>query len=91
MSSKQVSSNTVHQEKLLLNPFEVNDDQMLEKIYMTHFHCVEKYDVGSLYSIASNVINHSIEIADLIKVTSTTSHSSIYSAVHIKHNHIYSH
>ncbi|KAK8468408.1 hypothetical protein PHAVU_006G021500 [Phaseolus vulgaris] len=67
MSSKQVSSNTVHQEKLLLNPFEVNDDQMLEKIYMTHFHCVEKYDVGSLYSIASNVINHSIEIADLIK------------------------
>ncbi|RDY07241.1 hypothetical protein CR513_08674, partial [Mucuna pruriens] len=64
--SKQVSSNTSQQEKLLLNPFEVSDDQILEKVYITHFHCVEKYDVGSLYSVASNVINHSIEIADLI-------------------------
>ncbi|TKY50031.1 SIEVE ELEMENT OCCLUSION B protein [Spatholobus suberectus] len=66
MSSKQVSSNTLPQEKLLLNPFEVSDDQILEKVYITHFHCVEKYDVGSLYSVASNVINHSTEIADLI-------------------------
>jgi len=77
MSSKQVSSNTLHQEKLLLNPFDVNDDQMLEKIYMTHYHCVEKYDVESLYKIASNVIHHSIEIADLIKVTSTL-HTLLY-------------
>ncbi|XP_014522141.1 protein SIEVE ELEMENT OCCLUSION B isoform X2 [Vigna radiata var. radiata] len=67
MSSKQVSSNTLLQEKLVLNPFDVNDDQMLEKIYMTHYHCVEKYDVGSLHSIASKVIDHSIEIAHSIK------------------------
>ncbi|XP_047160737.1 protein SIEVE ELEMENT OCCLUSION B-like [Vigna umbellata] len=67
MSSKQVSSNTLLKEKLLLNPFDVNDDQMLEKIYMTHYHCVEKYDVVSLHSIASKVIDHSIEIAHSIK------------------------
>ncbi|KAK7401156.1 hypothetical protein VNO78_12475 [Psophocarpus tetragonolobus] len=65
--SKQVSSNTVAHEKLLLNPFEVSDDQILERIYITHFHCVEKYDVGPLYNVASNVIKHSIEIADSIK------------------------
>ncbi|KHN37707.1 protein SIEVE ELEMENT OCCLUSION B-like [Glycine soja] len=64
--SKQVSSSTMPQEKLLLNPFEVSDDQILERIYITHFHCVEKYDVGVLYSVASNVIKHSIEIADMI-------------------------
>ncbi|XP_057433305.1 protein SIEVE ELEMENT OCCLUSION B-like isoform X2 [Lotus japonicus] len=64
--SKQVSSNTLQQEKIMQNPFEVSDDQILEKVYITHFHCVEKYDVGSLYSVASNVINHSIEISDLV-------------------------
>lgn len=70
---KQVSSNTHQQEKVLLNPFEVSDDQILEKVYITHFHCVEKYDVGSLYNVASNVVNHSIEIADsIIKVTLPT-------------------
>ncbi|XP_027933284.1 protein SIEVE ELEMENT OCCLUSION B-like isoform X2 [Vigna unguiculata] len=41
--------------------------QMLEKICMTHDHCVEKYDAGSLYCIASKVVNQSIEIADLIR------------------------
>lgn len=61
------------------NPFEVSDDQILEKVYITHFHCVEKYDVGSLYSVASNVINHSIEISDLvIKVTLPILHSFIH-------------
>ncbi|KAJ1394325.1 Sieve element occlusion, N-terminal [Sesbania bispinosa] len=64
--SKQVSSNTQQQEKVLLNPFEISDDQILEKVYITHFHCAEKYDVASLYSVASNVINHSIEISDLV-------------------------
>lgn len=77
MSSKQVSSNTLLQEKLVLNPFDVNDDQMLEKIYMTHYHCVEKYDVGSLHSIASKVIDHSIEIAHSIKVI-TSLHTLLY-------------
>ncbi|KAJ1378972.1 Sieve element occlusion, N-terminal [Sesbania bispinosa] len=64
--SKQVSSNTQQQEKVLLNPFEISDDQILEKVYITHFHCGEKYDTASLYSVASNVINHSIEISDLV-------------------------
>jgi len=45
---------------------------------MTHDHCVEKYDAGSLYCIASKVVNQSIEIADLIRVTSSTSHTLVY-------------
>ncbi|KAL2322224.1 hypothetical protein Fmac_026603 [Flemingia macrophylla] len=64
--SKQVCGGNTVQQKVLQNPFEVSDDQILEKVYITHFHCVEKYDVGSLYNVASNVVNHSIEIADLI-------------------------
>lgn len=77
--SKQVSSSTMPQEKLLLNPFEVSDDQILERIYITHFYCVEKYDVGVLYSVASNVIKHSIEIADMIiKVTLPINFTLLY-------------
>ena len=64
--SKPVPSHTQQQEKASLNPFEISDDQILEKVYITHFHCVEKYDAGSLYTVASNVINHSIEISELI-------------------------
>lgn len=86
--SKQVSSNAVHQEKALLNPFEISDDHILEKVYITHFHCTEKYDIEPLYSVASNVINHSIEISDLvIKVRLPTLHS--YILVYVKQNHIF--
>ncbi|XP_015958470.1 protein SIEVE ELEMENT OCCLUSION B-like isoform X2 [Arachis duranensis] len=50
----------------LVNPFEISDEKILEKVYQTHFHCVEKYDHGSLYLVASNVIKHSIETSELI-------------------------
>lgn len=77
MMSKSVSSNSVQQGKTWLqNPFEFNDEQILESVYRTHFHCVDKFDVGSLYCVASKVINHSIEITDtmIAKVHFTTSY-----------------
>ncbi|XP_027342218.1 protein SIEVE ELEMENT OCCLUSION B-like [Abrus precatorius] len=63
--SKSLSSTNVQQGKAMhQNPFEFTDDQILDNVYRTHFHCVEKCEVGSLHSVASNVINHSIEITD---------------------------
>ncbi|KAL4320444.1 hypothetical protein AHAS_Ahas14G0011100 [Arachis hypogaea] len=59
------SSNTTHHQGLV-NPFEISDEKILEKVYQTHFHCIEKYDHGSLHLVASNVIKHSIETSELI-------------------------
>ncbi|TKY50034.1 SIEVE ELEMENT OCCLUSION B protein [Spatholobus suberectus] len=65
--SKSLSSTNVQQGKTLLqNPFEFSDEQILDNVYRTHFHCVEKCDVTSLHTVASTVINHSIEITDKV-------------------------
>ncbi|KAK7401161.1 hypothetical protein VNO78_12480 [Psophocarpus tetragonolobus] len=62
-----ISSTNVQQGKSLLqNPFEFSDEQILDNVYRTHFHCVEKCDVTSLYTVASSVIHHSIEITDTV-------------------------
>ncbi|KAK7306738.1 hypothetical protein VNO77_44694 [Canavalia gladiata] len=63
--SKSLSCSNVQQGKTLLqNPFEFSDEQILDNVYRTHFHCIEKLDVGSLHCVASNVIHHSIKITD---------------------------
>ncbi|KAK7316623.1 hypothetical protein RJT34_00226 [Clitoria ternatea] len=65
--SKSLSSSNVQQGKSLLqNPFEFSDEQILDNVYRTHFHCVEKCDAGSLHRVASHVITHSIEITDTV-------------------------
>ncbi|CAJ1965066.1 unnamed protein product [Sphenostylis stenocarpa] len=51
---------------LLQNPFEFSDEHILDNVYRTHFHCVEKCDVQSLHTVASTVINHSIQITDTV-------------------------
>jgi len=67
MTSKSDSGSNVHQGKTLLqNPFEFSDDQILNNVYRTHFHCVQKCNVQSLHTVASTVINHSIQITDTL-------------------------
>ncbi|XP_014523633.1 protein SIEVE ELEMENT OCCLUSION B [Vigna radiata var. radiata] len=67
MTQKSGSSSNVLQGKTLLqNPFEFSDEQILDNVYRTHFHCVEKCDVKSLHTVASTVINHSIQITDTV-------------------------
>ncbi|XP_015958468.1 protein SIEVE ELEMENT OCCLUSION B-like isoform X1 [Arachis duranensis] len=61
MSNYQIASSNV-----LQSPLELDDDQILENVYKTHFHCVEKCDVQCLHSVASNVIHHSIAITDCL-------------------------
>ncbi|MED6174182.1 hypothetical protein PIB30_066550 [Stylosanthes scabra] len=63
MSNYQIASSTTNVPQ---SPLELDDDQILENVYKTHFHCVEKCDVGCLNTVASNVINHSIAITDCL-------------------------
>ncbi|RDX97664.1 hypothetical protein CR513_19543, partial [Mucuna pruriens] len=62
--SKSLSS--IQGKTMLQNPFEFSDEQILDNVYRTHFHCVEKCDVISLHTVASTVINHSIQITDTV-------------------------
>lgn len=68
MSSMQVSNvSALQQAKAsLLNPLALTDDQILEKVYITHVHTAERYDVESLYNITSNIIKRSTAAADSV-------------------------
>jgi len=48
------------------NPFELSHDKILEDVYRTHFHCLEKCDVASLHTVASNVLNQSMDITEKV-------------------------
>ncbi|KAL2322223.1 hypothetical protein Fmac_026602 [Flemingia macrophylla] len=62
--SKSISSTNVQQG--MHNPFEFSDEHILDDVYRTHFHCLEKCDVTSLHTVASTVIKCSIEITDKV-------------------------
>ncbi|KAK7401162.1 hypothetical protein VNO78_12481 [Psophocarpus tetragonolobus] len=62
MSKSLSSSSNNVQQGMMQNPFEVSDEQILDDVYRTHFQCLENFEVTSLHTVASNVINHSIEI-----------------------------
>jgi len=44
------------------NPFEFSQDKILEDVYRTHVRCLEKCDSESLHTVASNVLNQSMDI-----------------------------
>ncbi|XP_047150991.1 protein SIEVE ELEMENT OCCLUSION B-like isoform X2 [Vigna umbellata] len=48
------------------NPLEFTHDKILEDVYRTHFHCLEKCDAASLYTVASNVLNQSMDITEKV-------------------------
>ncbi|KAK7243168.1 hypothetical protein RIF29_37956 [Crotalaria pallida] len=48
----------------LINPLSLTDDQILEKVYITHVHTAERYDVESLFNVTSNIIKRSAAAAD---------------------------
>lgn len=54
-----------------LNPLGWTDDQILEKVYITHVHTAERYDVESLFNVASNIIRRSTAVADSVAVKVT--------------------
>lgn len=83
MFTNSVSSNNVQQGKTLLkNPFELTDEQILESVYRTHFHCVEKFEIGCLYNVASTVIHHSIEITDTMIAKVTSLNDTLYNVLY---------
>lgn len=41
----------------LPNPFDLNDSQILDKVYLTHLHDDDKCDKDVLFNIVSNVIH----------------------------------
>jgi len=51
-----------------LNPLAWNDDQILEKVYITHVHTAERYDVESLFNVTSNIIKRATAVADSVAV-----------------------
>ncbi|CAL0328080.1 unnamed protein product [Lupinus luteus] len=67
MSSNAVSSVSNFQKtkaSMMINPLSFTDDQVLEKVYITHVHSAEKYDVESLFSVTSNIIKRSTAAAE---------------------------
>ncbi|CAJ1965042.1 unnamed protein product [Sphenostylis stenocarpa] len=66
--SESGSSSNVKQgmQKQKQNPFEFSHDKILDDVYRTHFHCLEKCDTASLHSAASDVINLSMEISEKV-------------------------
>ncbi|XP_004495334.1 protein SIEVE ELEMENT OCCLUSION B-like [Cicer arietinum] len=49
----------------LPNPFDLNDSQILDKVYLTHLHDDDKCDKDVLFNIVSNVIHRSqIRVAE---------------------------
>ncbi|OIW07716.1 hypothetical protein TanjilG_19659 [Lupinus angustifolius] len=75
MASK-TSSNAANLQQakasMMINPLSLSDDQVLEKVYITHVHNAERYDVESLFSITSNIINRSTAAADNVVTKSGT-------------------
>ncbi|KOM33857.1 hypothetical protein LR48_Vigan02g000700 [Vigna angularis] len=55
-----------------LNPLGWTDDQILEKVYITHVHTAERYDVESLFNVTSNVIKRATAVADSVAVKTGT-------------------
>lgn len=51
-----------------LNPLGWTDDQILEKVYITHVHTAERYDVESLFNVTANIIKRSTALADSVAV-----------------------
>lgn len=51
-----------------LNPLGWTDDQILEKVYITHVHTAERYDVESLFNVTSNIIKRATAVADSVAV-----------------------
>jgi len=64
--SHSLSSTNVQEQEGMQNPFEFSEDKILDDVYRTHFDCFEKCDVTSLQTVASNVINHSIDISEKV-------------------------
>ncbi|KAK7333824.1 hypothetical protein VNO80_30603 [Phaseolus coccineus] len=56
----------MQKQKQKQNPFEFSHDKILDDVYRTHFHCLEKCDVASLQTVASNVLNQSMDITQKI-------------------------
>jgi len=74
MSESGSNSSNVQQgmQKQKQNPFEFSHDKILDDVYRTHFHCLEKCDVASLHTVASNVLNQSMDITHKVIAKVTT-------------------
>ncbi|KAL4338911.1 hypothetical protein AHAS_Ahas12G0257500 [Arachis hypogaea] len=66
ISSVPVSSAHLQQAKasLLVNPLALTDDQILERVYITHVHTAQRYDVDSIFNVTSSIIKRSTVAAD---------------------------
>jgi len=50
------------------NPLGWTDDQILEKVYITHVHTAERHDLESLFNVTSNIIKRATAVADSVAV-----------------------
>ena len=53
-------------DKEIVNPFSMSDEDIKQKIYETHAHPEEMFDVDSLFIIVENTLMHSTEISEEI-------------------------
>ncbi|MED6119871.1 hypothetical protein PIB30_015823 [Stylosanthes scabra] len=75
ISSVPLSNAQLQQAKAslsLVNPLALTDDQILERVYITHVHTAQRYDVDSIFNVTSSIIKRSTVAADTVVVKAGT-------------------